>query len=507
MSEKFTWDRVKMKLSAINNNIDIGLVAPLPRKLLCLFGLLGCAYIIIVFIVEDSLNPLWGFLFIGVGFFPIFFYTRSKRRYYTPLIFTIFYFFGYQLSLPQILLNKNGIPRSGFGTIGNFVFTDSNFFVVMFVIIAGMAGILTATLILEKIFKRRQYIVVGKSIAAHFLPKKQLNVWIWLWFCFSACLILLMWYLEIGRTGLEGKTRLPFKLAGFFVYLRGIFIPFCGILLLDICLRGEWKRLSSLILQMLIVVGVLSSLGATSRGAFVFTVFPAIAYLFFTYRKNNLSKRLFMKFSIIGLAIGAGIIAIVQISRNVSYLTTSWSLSDALNLLKNLKIINFDFSDIIKTFFVLLIGRFGGIREIMAVIASNVSGIEIPFNMFMGTIDTGTSQFISNSVMGFVPRTTGGLAFGISYGMWGQLYLSKSYLIVYLGTALLVGITICVEEIFIRKGFSSVALLISILLGFQFWGSASIFQLSRFIILSLVCYLTMLYILKKIKKWLFVVSM
>ena len=150
-------------------------------------------------------------------------------------------------------------------------------------------------------------------------------------------------------------------------------------------------------------------------------------------------------------------------------------------------------------FIALLTGRVGGIRELMAVIGSNVSGIEIPVKMFMG-MSADVHRYICNSVMGFIALSGDGLAFGITYGMWGQLFLSKSYLVVYFGTILLVGIIICFEEVFMRKGLYSVALLVAILLGFQFWGSASMFILSRFTVLSLICYLTALYVLKKIRK-------
>ncbi len=145
-------------------------------------------------------------------------------------------------------------------------------------------------------------------------------------------------------------------------------------------------------------------------------------------------------------------------------------------------------------------GRIGEIWELMAVIGSNVSDLKIPFKMFMGMIRNDGYASLDYSFLGFNPQGGGGLAFGIGYGMWGQLFLSKSYLVVYFGTTLLAGIIICLEEVFMRKGLYSVALLVSILLGVRFWGSASMFILSRFAVLLLVCYLTVLYFLKKMRK-------
>ena len=221
-----------MNQRVTNYSLDNGLMQPFPRKVIRIFGVIIAAYVMIVFAIDGSLNFLWGVLFSGIGLFSLFIYTKRRRRYYTPLIFMIFYFLGYMLSFSYVLLNKNDVPRSGFGAIGDFMFTDSNFFIVMLVVTAGMGGILTATLIAEKIFRRRHDIATRKNVEPGFLPKKQLYAWIWLWGCFSICLVLLMWALEIGRTGLVGKTHLPLRLVGLFVYLRGIFVPFCGILLL-----------------------------------------------------------------------------------------------------------------------------------------------------------------------------------------------------------------------------------------------------------------------------------
>lgn len=489
-----------MNQSEINYELDIGLVTSFSRRILLLFGLIVSAYVMVVFAIDDSLYFFWGVMLAGIGLFSLLIYTKRRRRYYSPLIFTIFYFLGYLLSCCHVLLNKDDISRSGFGAIGSFMFTDSNFLILFLVITAGMGGIMTVTLLAEKIFGCRCRIAAKRKIGSYFLSKKQLLMWCLLWFCFSVCLILLMWHLEIGRTGLVGKTRLPFRLVGFFVYLKGIFIPFCGILLLDICLRGAWKRMASLVLMLLIVIGIFSSLGANSRGAFAFTVFPAILFLLFTSRRNNLSQRLFVRFSVIGLIVGCVVMFSVNIVRSFAYANVSWSLTDALNLLTNLKSADFDFFKMIANYMRLLTERVGGIRELLAVIGSNVSDIEIPVKMFMGMISADIYQSICNSVMGFVPFAGDGLGFGITYGMWGQLFLSKSYLVVYLGTAFLVGIVIFLEEVFLRKGLYSVALFISIFLSFQFWESASMFLLSRFTVTSLICYLTVLYVLKKIRK-------
>jgi len=264
--------------------------------------------------------------------------------------------------------------------------------------------------------------------------------------------------------------------------------------------RGTKKRLASLVLLLLIVVGIFGSFGGISRGAFAFMVFPAILFLFFTSRRNSLSKRLFIGFSFISLIVGCVLIVIVNIARNFAFADANWTLTDGLNLLKNLASTDFGFFEMVTNFIALSTGRIGGIRGLMAVIGSSVSDITIPVKMFIGTLSGDILQSICYSVMGFIPLTSDGFAFGIAYGMWGQLFLSKSYLVVYFGTILLVGIIICMEEAFMRKGLYSVALLISILLGMQFWGTPAMFFLARVFVLALICYFTGLYFLKKMRK-------
>lgn len=489
-----------MNQKAIDYKLNSELITPFPRRILLLFGLIISAYVMVVFALDDSLNFLWGVMLASIGFFSLFIYTKRRRRYYTPLIITIFYFMGYLLSSSNILLNKVNISRTGFGAIGSFMFTDSNFLTLFLVIFAGMSGIMTVTLIAEKIFRHGRFIFTSKEMGSYFLPKKQLCMWICLWFCFSVVVLIVMWHLEIGCLGLKPKTRLPFRLVGLFIYLRSIFIPFCGLLFLDICLRSGWKRLGSMVLVLLIIIGIIGSLSAASRGVVVFTVFPAILFLLFTSRGNNLSQKLFVRFFAISFICTLVVIFIVGFERNIAYGTISWNLSDAKNLLTNLNLHEFDFLEAVVSFMALATDRIGGIRDLMAVASSNVSGIEIPVKLFMGTLGRNLSSSICYSVKGFNPITSGGLAFGITYGMWGQLFLSKSYLAVYLGTVLLVGIIICLEEVFLRKGLHSVALLVSILLGIQFWGTASMFILSRFVVMLLICYLTSLYFLKKIRR-------
>lgn len=303
--------------------------------------------------------------------------------------------------------------------------------------------------------------------------------------------------MEIGRTGLVGKVQLPFKLEGIFYFLRKAFVPFCCILLLDICLRVNKKRFASLVLIFSLIVGTFGSMGGISRFTFASVVFPAVLFLLFTSQRNNLSRKLFFRFSLIGIVMMACLIFLVQVLRNVGFAGADLTPGESLVMLRRYSSLDF-FRLILSKLPSTVLGRAGGIQELLAVTSSNIAEIEIPFKMFIGGSFFPTD--ICDSVYGFSPVRNDTLAFGIAFGMWGQLFLSGSYLIVYFGTIFLVGIVICFEELFIRRGIYSAALLFAIIIGIEFWNNASMFHLSREIVLLFFCYFMMLFILKSISK-------
>jgi hypothetical protein len=459
------------------------IVLPLARTVLRLFGILSSVHVLGVLAVDDSLSCVWGLLIVGIGLLSLWIYTSPKRKYYAPLILTAFYFSGYLLSLPYILLHKDEIPLRGWGSIGSFGFTDSEFAPVVLVILAGMSGVLTATLIAEKVFTRRNITAPSDDAGAQFVSPQRRYFWILLWFFLSACLVMLMWHLEIGRTGLTGKIRLPLKMVGLLYYLRQIFVPFCGILFLNECLRFNDAKAANLVLILLIAIGVLGAFGAVSRGAFAFNVFPAVLYLLFTSHGHNLNQKLFLRFSAASCVIAVAIVFLVQALRDYGYQTDSLKISESLSVLGGVR--DFDFFKALSMFLHLATRRIGGLQELLAVSSSNIHGIGIPLRLFTG--DGSFSDALTYTVFGFHPATTETLAFGISFGMWGQLYLSGSYWVVYLGTALYTGIIIFVEQIYHRKGVSSAALFFAVLLSFQLWCVVGMNYLSRFAVLMCMC--------------------
>ena len=473
------------------------LLTPFARKFLRVFGCVSSAYLLFVLAMEGSISFSWGVLLTGIGLISLYISTRPARRYYTPLIFTIFYFLGYLLALSYILLHQEQISTSRYHSIGNFKFGESDFFPVALVICVGIGGIMTAMLLAEKIFKHKGVATSIRHAIHGVFSMRRLRLWIWLWFGFSLFLALLMWSTGVGRAGLKEEFNLPYKLAGIAVFLRKVFVPFLGILLLDVCVQVNKKRMATLVLVFLLILGTLGSLGGISRQLFAFTVFPAVLFLFFKSQNNNFSQRLFLKFMVISVIACLCIMPLVQALRNVSFGSKGTSISKSLTVLRTVAYLSLSAN--LTRVHKLATLRFCGMGELLAVTTSGVPEDGLPLQSLR--ISREVYNEICPAVFGFRPVSNDTFAFGKSFGMWGHLFLSGSYIVVYFGTIFLAGFAICFEEIFIRRGLYSVALLFSILVGFGFWtGSISVFFVSRYSVLLIFCYMIMLFFLKTTKK-------
>lgn len=479
------------------DNYGISSMSPLAQKVIRVFGCLVSLWFLIVFSFEKDLSVMWAFGLVGIGLLSLWLYSRPDIRYYTPLFFTVFYFIGYLLYLTYILLYKEDIPKTGWNSIGRFKFVDSHFLPFAFVVFSGMAGVFIAFFIARLLFRKRSCALISKDIRPENLSANILCILILAWFIFSVFLVLIMWSLGIGKTGLANETQLPFKLNGMLYFMKKIFIPFCGILFLDICLRLKNKKLASQVVILLLVIGFLGALGGLSRGVFAFTIFPPILFLLFTSRKGNLSLKLFCKFSLFSVAALVIVVFLVQLLRNAGFSGQDVAVTKSVAIIKETGDMDF-FKKLSSKLPVIAAGRVGGVWQLMSISSSRYKNKEAPVKVFFG--DKALNKEICLSVYGFNPKITKKLAFGTSYGLWGQMFLGKNYYSVFIGTFLITAVIILFEELFVRRGIRSAALFFSILLGFELWDSPRIFTLSRYVILLFLCYFVMRVILKGIDK-------
>ncbi|OQX54105.1 MAG: hypothetical protein B5M53_06150 [Candidatus Cloacimonas sp. 4484_209] len=471
---------------------DTRVISPFAQRLFRLFGCFSSAYVLLIFAIDGSLHFLWGVLLVGIGLISLFIYTGSKRRYYSPLIFTIFYFLGYLLAFTNILVNKNEIPAIGYGAIGSFGFTDEEFFQVVVVIYIGMTGIMVATFLAERVFNRR-YVINEGRLNLPFLHSKTFSLrnWVLLWFIFSVSLILFMWHLGIGMVGLKPKITLPFKLVGTLVFLKTTFVPSIGIFLLGLALYTNRKRLTDLVFGMLVFVGILGSLASISRGYIATTASPALLFMVLTTYKGDWKKKRVLFYMVILLITTVISIQAVAILRNIGFRTGDVSIYEPYVI--SGKQGKLDVVEAFSSFIPFVLERVPGIRSLLAVLSSSVSELYASWAVFIG------DSYVENillSVYGFLPLVGDIHAFGTGFGLFGMFALSGSYIMIFLGAMISCLIVIFIENLFIKKGIYPVACFFSLYLSMKIWHGLYLFFLIRDGVIILLCYVLIMRVLK-----------
>ncbi|MFH1062515.1 MAG: hypothetical protein V1747_06480 [Candidatus Omnitrophota bacterium] len=460
------------------------IIYPYARNLLFLLALLASLYIIGVIVVNDYqiIVPVTWLIFMGL--FSIYKYTNKNRRYYTPIILTIFYFFGYLLSLANTLMNKSNLRAIGFKAIGSFGFSFWEYLSLTFIISTGMLGILCSVVFMEK-FKNS-----CRSLFRYFNPNKKqiirinyVIISLLIWFLISTAIFLYMNKIGIGRTGLKPETLLPFKLVGILFYVKLILIPCLGCFLFGVILETNNKILINLSIILLILLGIIGSISGISRGSLIFSVLPSFIYMLFKSHKNDFKRKILKSYSIIAILLLMILIPLVLGMRNIGYAGGKIDFSTAINILKSFKVA--DLPGAAGSLISLILDRVMGINELYAVFSSGIKDLYAPWALFI--TDGAYLEKIIKAVFGFVPSNEGNLAFGVGFGLWGVLQLSGSYSVIFLGTFVACSLSMAIEEIFIRNGMYYVACFFAINFGMLVWEGLYVSRLSRTLLMIFIC--------------------
>ncbi|MCK5580890.1 MAG: hypothetical protein KAJ18_06415 [Candidatus Omnitrophica bacterium] len=432
---------------------------------------------------------------LAIGLLAIYFTSMPSRQYYTGLVTSLFYFFGYAISLGAILHNKNSIPRTGFMSIGNFDFSASEYFNVALVIFFGMSGVVLSTILAEKLFGKS---FSAKDILATTPSKKKLCLAVLAWFFMSIAIIAITSELNIGRVGLTDGSKLPFKIAGFLYYSRKITVPLLGLFFLQICVKSNFIKLTYLTLISILVIAALGALTSLSRYLFAFTAFPPLIFLLLAQKEDKWKKSITIQYTIVCIIVGIFIFPKIQNLRNIAYQGQDIRISRLITPPKvppTISVPKIKISKSPEIFFSLATIRLTGIRELLAVTSSGVGYVKAPYDIFMG--NSNLSGPICNRVFGFELHNKNGLAFGISYGLWGQLYLTKKLMCVFIGTVVLLFPSFCFEHFFASKKLTSVTLFAVLMLSFAAWsGGLSLYTLTCYSIFLFFSYIIILLLLR-----------
>jgi hypothetical protein len=410
----------------------------------------------------------------------LFFY---KKKSYTFFFISVFYSLGYPLYFAVLYSTFDKYNYGGWLAVGNFEFLYSKINAVVY----------SSILIITGLFLGIYFIILfspfNRKIEKYNVNLTVLNKSVNYWFYIGLLLILLMYILGIGRTGLEDKIVLPFGLKAFLYYLRIISLPMIGMFFLQVAYDLSNVELLRKYFFKLLVISLLISLSSFSRSDIVLTLVPASIFLFkYPDSRFKGSLKKYFLFSILLIVITS---QLVQLIRNFAYSSDgleSVSFSEIIGLFDM-----FSFNDVLDNLLSLLTIRQGGARDIGVVLNSQYNNIKYIGDYFF-QINEEAFMF---DVWNFMPDEflVEGKTFGTGFNGLSWYAFGGNYLLIF-SLSLITGMFIgFIERIFIINRFISIQIWISFFLALLFWNSFLWSKFSRIIPIILLS----LFFIKKLK--------
>jgi hypothetical protein len=397
------------------------------------------------------------------------FATRARRRYLSPFLFAIFFTLGYVVVFIQLLSRRENIPPIGFGSLGSFDFTDEAFVPAALAIGGGLLGLATGAKLGELLFP-----APGEGTRAQMRP---LDVrLVWGWFAVASLVVVVSFYLGVGRTGISNEVVLPARLTGILVIGKTYLIPAVGAILLNVALHRGDRAIVTVLLGQLLVLGVATSVTSLSRGAIVYCVVAPIMFLLSHGRRAPWARWLALRFGAIALVSMVFVVALVADLRRVAFEGRGFSAEQSIEVVRRREDVVDE--NAVQAFFELAAERTGGMRELLAVTTStDLHRLGSPAEIFMG--DESEIERMTIGVFGFIPESSGSVAFGLGFGLWGMFATSGSTLIVFLGSAVVMFFLVGIEHLFARYGQAGAGFMVSSLVGFRLWGQPLVGEIVR----------------------------
>lgn len=415
----------------------------LLRRLVRVFCILcSICLLLSVFYTQDMSISIITALYVII-FMTIVHVATIQRTFLSPLIMVLLFGIGFLSKLAVNVYNHSELAVFGWEAIGSFSFSFAEFLELYIIIIVGFLGFLFGLISFKSVFLKNKHVSIKKQ---NRIRNTYFKMLITGWFVAFLVLILLMKHLGIGVHGfaVEEEQRLPFKLVGIMLYLRGMFFPVIGIILLDIAHTKREKNIFYLILVLFIGLIGLIAFFSLSRSAIFIPVMIVILYMVANkYEFGFKTRHLLYSSAVLFILLGSA--GIIEASRNIIYQEGRHAYD--LNLLYGI----WESFHLNSTFLFLwsaLTSRIEGSRELMAVMSSSLTGIYTFFHVFFSTGDVN----IPINVYGINIQAQG-RAYGMTIGMLGLLYTSKSLLLVFIGTMLETYLFLLVEYIFSVRGF------------------------------------------------------
>ena len=415
----------------------------LLRRIVRVFCVLcSICLLLSVFYTQDISISIITALYVII-FMTIVHVSTIQRTFVSPVIMVLLFGIGFLSKLAVNVYNHSELAIFGWEAIGSFSFSFAEFLELYIIILIGFLGFLVGLISFKYVFLKNKRVRMKKQIRIRNLYFKALIIG---WFVAFLVLILLMKQLGIAVHGFaaEEEQRLPFKLLGIMVYLRGIFFPVIGVVLLDIAHTKREKNIFYLIVVLFAGLTGLIAFFSLSRGAIFIPAMIIILYMVANRHEFGLKTRhLFCGSVVLFILLGGA--GIIEASRNIIYQEGRHAYN--LNLLYSIWEA-FHLNSIFLFLWSALTSRIEGSRELMAVMSSSLTGIYTFFHVFFSTGDVNIPINVYGINIQAQER-----AYGMTIGMLGSLYTSKSLLLVFIGTMLQTYLFLLVEYIFSVRGF------------------------------------------------------
>lgn len=444
------------------------LISPQGRRLLVYWSYLWAPVLFIATLIQGTFNPLIGVVIASIGVVFMRFGTSPRRRYYTPLVWAVWFNLGCVISFFDLILNEARFRASPSSTTGAFAFTDGEMWTAIPYLLLGVGAVVAATLLLEKFIARSRSL--RRAVPLFRNPQTGVAA-ICLWSASGIFLALFLSHYEIGRTGMANMTELPFHLAGVLSLARAYLIPCLGILILDILLQGRLYAQARIMLLCILAVGVIGSLAALSRGYIGLLVIALMLYAITNVGRNGVTMASLRRLVIWGFVLLVPMVFYVNVLRTFGFGGQKLDVSKSVVYLRESEF--GDVGDMLVELFDMATSRIGGLKELLGTLSTPSAWLPSnPLMMFLDDADR--IAWLQKQVLGYVPYGDELVGFGVSFGLWGTLALSGHFSIVFLGTLLFVSLAAIAEEKFFRIGTASVSLTLAVYVGFQFWGFLTI---------------------------------
>jgi len=373
---------------------------------------------------------------------------------------------------------------------GAFSYTDSEMWRAVLVLSMGVASVLGAAFVGERVIAGRRPRAVARP---RFRGANGALAAIVAWTVGSLALTLIMSAYGIGRTGIVNQMELPFHLNGALILARAYMVPSLGLLILDMLIRNGLRSYAKIMVLSLIGVGFVCALTALSRGYLGILLITVALYFAINAGRCGITSRVLLRYALgVTVPLVFAVFFITQL-RVYGFGGQSVGIGSATSLAKSIDLNNP--GEAAHLLISLATSRVGGLQELLGVLSAPDSWhLSNPYQFFMEHGDD--IALIQKNVTGFVSDRDGVVATGQSLGLWGTLFLSGSPIVMCLGTMIYVLLSIGIEETFLRLNAGAVALSVTVEAGITLWGFATYSHILKIVEIAVVVFLAISFFIR-----------